>query len=80
MKQMVAAQLHELLEKTEESQKQKRPQNCGGAGKRIAIKNEGYKFVAEQPDGHRFKMRGVSVSRKRPTDGGGASMFTQNRA
>ena len=30
--------------------------------------------MVAQLDGHRFKMKGVSVSRKRPPDGGGASI------
>ena len=36
--------------------------------------------MVTQLDGHWFKMKGVSVSRKEPPDGGSTSIFTQNRA
>ena len=78
--ELVEAQLHELPKKLKSNNKKKRAQYCRGTGKRRAIQNKGQKIVAAQLDGHRFKMKGVSVSRKRPPDGGGTSIFTQNRA
>ena len=44
------------------------------------LKQKGNKIVVAQLDGHLFKMKGVSVSRKKSPDGGGTSIFTQNRA
>ena len=79
--ELVAAQLHELPKKPEESQQTDQASRLWWhTGKRIAIKNKGWKIVVAQLDGHLFKMKGVSVSRKRPPDGGSTSIFTQNRA
>ena len=48
--------------------------------RRVTVNRKGLKIVAAQLDGHWFKMKGVSVSRKRSPDGGGTSIFTPNRA
>ena len=66
--------------KTKSHNKQKRPQDCGRHRQTNSHLKQRVEDCGAQLDGQLFKMKGVSVSRKRPPDGGGTSILTQNRA